>query len=72
MCTRFPLENKSLVKKWLDNISLPNWQPSENDVLCSEHFESYHIIKVNNGYRLDDGAIPTIKPEVCTQQSCNS
>lgn len=27
---------------------------------------------MNNGYRLDDGAIPTIKPEVCTQQSCNS
>lgn len=55
-----------MLKKWIDKIELPNWQPSEADKICSDHFEHFFVNKFNNIYELDKYAFPVIKPKVCT------
>jgi len=62
---RFPLENKTLLKKWVDSIGLTNWQPTDSDRICSDHFENYDILMNNYIYELNNDAIPSIKPQVC-------
>lgn len=69
---RFPLENKIMLKKWLNNIGVPNWKPSETDGICSNHFEYYNINQIENNdielynydYELQNHAIPEIKPKI--------
>lgn len=61
---RFPLESNFLFKTWVNIIKLTNWQPSEIDRICSDHFENYYISNVNNIYELNKYAIPSIKPKV--------
>lgn len=62
------MENQVLLKKWVDKIELPNWQPLEADRICSDHFESYYINKYNDAYDLDQYAVPSIKPQVYKQK----
>lgn len=64
---RFPLENKLLLKKWLDNIELANRQPLVTDRICSDHFENNYIKDCDDVFKLDECAVPSIKPKVCTQ-----
>lgn len=64
---RFPLENKTMLKKWVDSIGLPNWQPSVSDRICSDHFESDDVLMTNDIYGLNNDAIPSVKPQVCIQ-----
>jgi len=62
---RFPLENKTLLKKWVDSIGLSNWQPTYSDRVCSDHFENDDVLRTNDMYGLKNDAIPSIKPQVC-------
>jgi len=64
---RFPLENKNMLKKWVDSIGLTNWQPTDTDRICSDHFENDDILMTNDIYGLNNDAIPSIKPQVCIQ-----
>lgn len=70
---RFPLENQSRVKNWLNNMGCLNWQPLESDRICSDHFEKVDISMKKNGYKLHNNAIPLINPKVYTILSliCN-
>lgn len=61
------MENQLLLKEWLDNIELTNWQPLETDRICSDHFENNYIKQCNDLYELDKNAIPSVKPKVYTQ-----
>ncbi|XP_027845488.2 uncharacterized protein LOC114125885 isoform X1 [Aphis gossypii] len=58
---KFPLENKFLLKKWLNNIGLPYWKPLKTNRICSDHFESYYIVKIDGVYQLKKYAVPSIK-----------
>ncbi|KAL5233044.1 hypothetical protein ACI65C_000454 [Semiaphis heraclei] len=60
---KFPLENKFLLKKWLNIIGLPYWKPLKTNRICSDHFESYYITKIANTYQLNKFAVPSIKPK---------
>ncbi|XP_022182300.1 uncharacterized protein LOC111042111 isoform X2 [Myzus persicae] len=60
---KFPLENKTMLKKWVDSIGLPNWQPSVSDRICSDHFESDDVLMTNDIYGLNNDAIPSVKPQ---------
>jgi len=62
---RFPLENKDMLKKWVDSIGLTNWQPTDTDRICSDHFENDDVLMTNDIYGLNNDAIPSIKPQVC-------
>lgn len=62
---RFPLENKTMLKNWVNSIGLPNWQPTHADRICSNHFENDAVLKINNVYGLNNDAIPSIKLQVC-------
>ncbi|XP_063152390.1 peroxynitrite isomerase THAP4-like isoform X2 [Candoia aspera] len=59
---RFPLTKESQLKKWIKNIGRPNFSPSYNDVVCSEHFKKTDFWgSVASGRRnLKPGAVPTI------------
>ncbi|XP_026812619.1 uncharacterized protein LOC113553471 [Rhopalosiphum maidis] len=60
---KFPLENKFMLKKWLNIIGLPFWKPLKTNRICSDHFESYYIMKINNVYQLNKYAVPSMKPK---------
>ncbi|KAF0749381.1 Uncharacterized protein FWK35_00017856, partial [Aphis craccivora] len=61
---KFPLENKTMHRKWINSVGLPpNWHPIVTDRICSDHFENDDILKINNGYCLKNDAIPLIKPQ---------
>lgn len=62
---RFPLENKTLLNKWVDSIGFTNWQPTHSDRICSDHFENDDVLMTNETYELNNDAIPSIKPQVC-------
>ena len=36
--TRFPLNNPSLLKKWVIAMKRADWKPTKYSVLCAEHF----------------------------------
>ncbi|XP_008185298.1 uncharacterized protein LOC100167907 isoform X2 [Acyrthosiphon pisum] len=60
---KFPLENKNMLKKWVDSIGLTNWQPTDTDRICSDHFENDDVVMTNDIYGLNNDAIPSIKPQ---------
>lgn len=53
-----------MLKKWLNNIGLPYWKPLKTNRICSDHFESYYIAKIDGVYQLKKYAVPSIKPKV--------
>jgi len=55
-----------MLKKWLDSIGLPNWQPTVTDRICSDHFENNDFVMTNDIYGISNDAVPSIKPQVCT------
>lgn len=58
---RFPLEKQELLNKWLENINMLNWKPTETSRLCSSHFEASYLRKVKGKYwALKENSIPTI------------
>ena len=63
----FPKNNDSLYQKWIRFISRKDWKPTENSVICCDHFEPQFLkygkrTKLN--WELDP--IPTIYPEEFT------
>ncbi|XP_015588854.1 THAP domain-containing protein 5 [Cephus cinctus] len=72
---KFPLCNKVLLKKWLKQIGLANWQPSEHDQICSAHFETRDLKfhPVRKYPLLKPSAVPSIFPirPTCIKQSNN-
>jgi len=54
-----------MLKKWLDNIGLPNLQPTITDRICSDHFENNDFVMTDDIYGLSNDAVPLIKPQVC-------
>uniref|UniRef100_A0A670Z541 THAP domain-containing protein 1 n=1 Tax=Pseudonaja textilis TaxID=8673 RepID=A0A670Z541_PSETE len=50
------------LKKWIKNIGRPNFAPSYDDVVCSEHFRKTDFWgRLASGRRnLKPGAVPTI------------
>uniref|UniRef100_A0A8C6XJV8 THAP domain-containing protein 1 n=1 Tax=Naja naja TaxID=35670 RepID=A0A8C6XJV8_NAJNA len=59
---RFPLTKQRQLKKWIKNIGRPNFAPSYDDVVCSEHFRKTDFWgRLASGRRnLKPGAVPTI------------
>lgn len=60
---RFPKDNDKLLVKWLRNMNMKNFVPSERSVLCSDHFEKHYIRKTNVDKNLSSitrNAVPTI------------
>lgn len=59
---RFPLSAPKTLKKWLCNMDLKDWQPTEESRLCSDHFDA-SCLRLHQGYlKLLDGSIPSIFP----------
>ena len=56
---RFPVSNPELCRKWIINAKLPDFLPTENDILCADHFDA-NAYKYPGAQRLDDNAVPTI------------
>uniref|UniRef100_A0A8C9ZZE8 THAP domain-containing protein 5 n=1 Tax=Sander lucioperca TaxID=283035 RepID=A0A8C9ZZE8_SANLU len=65
----FPLQDKSRLQKWVDNMKREKWTPSRHQYLCSEHFKE-DCFDIRWGIRyLKNTAIPTLFPsieDVCT------
>nr|XP_046234429.1 THAP domain-containing protein 5-like isoform X2 [Scatophagus argus] len=62
MILRFPLQDKSRLQKWVDNMKREEWTPSRHQYLCSEHFTE-DCFDIRWGIRyLKSTAIPTIFP----------
>lgn len=56
----FPLQDKSRLQKWVDNMKREEWTPSRHQYLCSEHFTE-DCFDIRWGIRyLKNTAIPTI------------
>ncbi|XP_060880446.1 uncharacterized protein LOC132952235 isoform X2 [Metopolophium dirhodum] len=60
---KFPMQNKNMLKKWVDSIGLTNWQPTDTDRICSDHFENDDVLMTNDIYGLNNDAVPSIKPQ---------
>lgn len=45
-------------------MKIANWEPSENDRICSEHFEKHCFYKTERKVCLFNGAVPTIFPQL--------
>jgi hypothetical protein len=57
---RFPKDPERR-KAWVTATRLLNWEPSNNSVLCSKHFEERCIDKTSLfSVRLRDHAIPSV------------
>lgn len=66
----FPKNNKELFQKWTKFVSRKDWAPSDNSVICSEHFESRFILRgkrIKLNWELNP--VPSIYPENFTPQS---
>ncbi|XP_070785435.1 THAP domain-containing protein 5-like [Enoplosus armatus] len=58
----FPLQDKSRLQKWVDNMKREEWTPSRHQYLCSEHFTE-DCFDIRWGIRyLKNTAIPTVFP----------
>ncbi|KAK1906845.1 THAP domain containing protein 5 [Dissostichus eleginoides] len=58
----FPLQDKSRLQKWVDNMKREEWAPSRHQYLCSEHFTE-DCFDIRWGIRyLKNTAIPTEFP----------
>ncbi|KAK9525626.1 hypothetical protein VZT92_016313 [Zoarces viviparus] len=58
----FPLQDKSRLQRWVDNMRREEWTPSRHQYLCSEHFTE-DCFDIRWGIRyLKSTAIPTMFP----------
>lgn len=58
----FPLQDKTRLQKWVDNMKREEWAPSRHQYLCSEHFTE-DCFDIRWGIRyLKNTAIPTEFP----------
>ncbi|XP_068572907.1 THAP domain-containing protein 5-like [Cebidichthys violaceus] len=58
----FPLQDKSRLQRWVDNMRREDWTPSRHQYLCSEHFTE-DCFDIRWGIRyLKSTAIPTMFP----------
>ncbi|XP_056132651.1 THAP domain-containing protein 5-like [Lampris incognitus] len=58
----FPLQDKSRLQRWVDNMKREEWTPSRHQYLCSEHFTE-DCFDIRWGIRyLKNTAVPTIFP----------
>ncbi|KAM6896440.1 THAP domain-containing protein 5-like [Lycodopsis pacificus] len=58
----FPLQDKSRLQRWVDNMKREEWTPSRHQYLCSEHFTE-DCFDIRWGIRyLKSTAIPTMFP----------
>ncbi|KAK5849273.1 hypothetical protein PBY51_008925 [Eleginops maclovinus] len=58
----FPLQDKTRLQKWVDNMKREEWAPSRHQYLCSEHFTE-DCFDIRWGIRyLKNTAIPTVFP----------
>ncbi|XP_063244052.1 zinc finger protein 665-like isoform X5 [Bacillus rossius redtenbacheri] len=56
---RFP-RDKILRRAWADATHGPQWNPDQQSVLCSNHFEEKYFDRTGQTERLREGAMPTI------------
>ncbi|XP_037616667.1 THAP domain-containing protein 5-like isoform X2 [Sebastes umbrosus] len=60
----FPLQDKSRLQKWVDNMRREEWSPSRHQYLCSEHFTE-DCFDIRWGIRyLKNTAVPTVFPSI--------
>ncbi|XP_032445660.1 THAP domain-containing protein 5 [Xiphophorus hellerii] len=60
----FPLQDKTRLQKWVNNMRREEWTPSRHQYLCSEHFTE-DCFDIRWGIRyLKNTAIPTLFPSV--------
>ncbi|XP_030767347.1 THAP domain-containing protein 1 A-like [Sitophilus oryzae] len=59
---RFPKDPERR-KRWVLEMRLAHWTPTNNDRVCSKHFEERWFYKCDTKRRLLDLAVPTIFPE---------
>ncbi|XP_011502395.1 PREDICTED: THAP domain-containing protein 5 [Ceratosolen solmsi marchali] len=59
---KFPTRNKPLLQKWLSQIRIPNWLPTDNHRICSRHFHIDDIDFSHKQPKLKTNAIPMIFP----------
>lgn len=60
----FPLQDKTRLQKWVNNMRRGEWTPSRHQYLCSEHFTE-DCFDIRWGIRyLKNTAIPTLFPSV--------
>lgn len=59
---RFPLRDRTLLAKWIQQVRRKDWTPTKSSFLCSKHFteDSYHFCVSVKGRKLIKGAVPTI------------
>ncbi|XP_075529227.1 THAP domain-containing protein 1-like [Dermacentor variabilis] len=58
---KFPVDSPMLLKAWVHNVNLPApWEPTEDSVLCSDHFLERCFIRSGSSTRLRPDAVPTI------------
>ena len=56
---RFPVNRPEVYRRWIINAKLPDFIPTVNDILCSDHFDKAAYI-YSDGHRLHEDAVPTI------------
>ena len=56
---RFPVSSPERCRKWIINAKLPDFLPTENDILCADHFDA-KAYKYPGAERLNENAVPTI------------
>ncbi|XP_054910751.1 THAP domain-containing protein 5-like [Poeciliopsis prolifica] len=60
----FPLQDKTRLQTWVDNMRRGEWTPSRHQYLCSEHFTE-DCFDIRWGIRyLKNTAIPTLFPSI--------
>ncbi|XP_059182165.1 THAP domain-containing protein 5-like [Centropristis striata] len=58
----FPLQDRSRLQRWVDNMQREEWTPSRHQYLCSEHFTE-DCFDIRWGIRyLKNTAVPTVFP----------
>ncbi|KAH7971390.1 hypothetical protein HPB49_023206 [Dermacentor silvarum] len=58
---KFPLDSPMLLKAWVHNVNLPPpWEPTEDSLLCSDHFLERCFERSGSTARLRPDAVPTI------------
>jgi hypothetical protein len=62
--SRFPLNNPSLLRSWLNAMKWDNWKPSKYAVFCEKHFTRDDYVKVEGWKRLKSvlkrDAVPSV------------
>ncbi|XP_040079301.1 THAP domain-containing protein 1 B [Ixodes scapularis] len=55
----FPRSRPEIYQQWVTNVRRGTWQPSVNNVVCSDHFEEDCFDRTGQTVRLRADAIPT-------------